>query len=64
MTWLVCSITAEASEAKKYSTCLSSKGSNSEVDPVLGNVWKSGFPCGRYSTILTDVRKYLKSSCH
>lgn len=42
---------AEASDAKKNSTFLSSRGSNSDVEPVLGKVGYSGFPCGRYSTI-------------
>lgn len=49
ITRLVCSMIAEASDAKKYSTCLSSNGSNSEVDPVLGKEGNSGGPCGRYS---------------
>lgn len=36
ITLLVCSITAEASEAKKYSTSLFSSGWNSEVEADLG----------------------------
>jgi hypothetical protein len=40
---------ADASEAKKYSTCLSSSGSNSEVDSDLGKTGKSLRPCGRCS---------------
>lgn len=36
MTLLVCSMTALASEAKKYSTSLSSRGWNSEVESERG----------------------------
>lgn len=46
MTLFVCSMTAEASDAKKYSTSLSSKGWNSEVDSVLGSMGSSLRPCG------------------
>lgn len=53
---------AEASEAKKNSTFLSSKGSNSDVDPVLGRVaGNSGFPCGRYSTISMPYRQLVSN---
>lgn len=59
---------ADASDAKKYSTCLSSNGSNSEVDPVRGRVGYSSFPCGRYSinkllfkTRLTSILNYSTS---
>lgn len=53
MTRLVCSITALASDAKKYSTSLSSSGWNSDVDSVRGINGTSRPlvmpPCGRCS---------------
>lgn len=50
MTRFVCSITAEASDAKKYSTSLSSTGMNSDVLSVRGRIGTSrAAPCGRCS---------------
>lgn len=48
MTLLVCSITADASEAKKYSTSLSPTGINSDVLSLRGITGISREdPCGR-----------------
>lgn len=63
MTLSVCSMTAEASDAKKYSISLSSSGWNSEVESERGNTGISPRPWGLCSTsTTTEARKHIHTT--
>lgn len=63
MTLSVCSMTAEASDAKKYSISLSSSGWNSEVESERGNTGISPRPWGLCSIwTTTEARKHIHTT--